>query len=184
MFNKEKNSESRGFNFIDFISQILFALILTFVMLLLAPSDVSFMEKILRSPLVLLLNFIPILFTGILFQGIFGRRSFALVLNSIFYLILFTVHRTKVIYRNAPFRISDLALSFEALKMSQNSYRPDFTSIIIFAGSLIILIFLSRIFKSEKLKASHRLIAILSIVLSSVLLYNFVYSRDRIYNNL
>ena len=105
MFNKENNSESRGFNSIDFVSQILFALILTFVMLLLAPSDVSFMEKIIRSPLVLLLNFIPILFTGILFQGIFGRRNFALIFNSILYLILFTVHRTKVIYRNAPLRV-------------------------------------------------------------------------------
>lgn len=184
MFNKKNNSESRGFNSIDFVSQILFALILTFVMFFLAPSDVSFMEKIIRSPLVLLLNFIPIFLTGILFQGIFGRRRFALIFNSILYLILFTVHRTKVVYRNAPLRVSDFALSFEALKMSQNSYRPDFTSIIIFAGSLIILILISRFFKSEKLKISHRLIGILSVVLSSGLLFNFVYSRDRVYYNL
>ena len=184
MFNKEKNLESRGFNFIDFISQILFAILLTFAMLLLAPSDAPFMEKITRSPLVLLLNFIPIFLTGILFQGIFGRRRFALILNSLFYLIFFTVHRTKVIYRNAPFRISDLALSFEALKMSQNSYKPDSTSIIIFIVSLFILIFLSRFFKSEKLRVRDRLIGILSILISSVLLFNFVYSKDKIYNSL
>ena len=184
MFNKEKNLESRGFNFIDFISQILFAIILTFAMLLLAPSDAPFMEKITRSPLVLLLNFIPIFLTGILFQGIFGRRRFALILNSLFYLIFFTVHRTKVIYRNAPFRISDLALSFEALKMSQNSYKPDSTSIIIFIVSLFILIFLSRFFKSEKLRVRDRLMGILSIIISSLLLFNFVYSKDKIYNSL
>lgn len=184
MFNKEKNLESRGFNFIDFISQILFAILLTFAMLLLAPSDAPFMEKITRSPLVLLLNFIPIFLTGILFQGIFGRRRFALILNSLFYLIFFTVHRTKVIYRNAPFRVSDLALSFEALKMSQNSYKPDSTSIIIFIVSLFILIFLSRFFKSEKLRVRDRLMGILSIIISSVLLFNFVYSKDKIYNSL
>lgn len=184
MFNKEKNLESRGFNFIDFISQILFAILLTFAMLLLAPSDAPFMEKITRSPLVLLLNFIPIFLTGILFQGIFGRRRFALIFNSLFYLIFFTVHRTKVIYRNAPFRVSDLALSFEALKMSQNSYKPDSTSIIIFIVSLIILIFLSRFFKSEKLRLRDRLMGILSIIISSVLLFNFVYSKDKIYNSL
>ena len=184
MFNKEKNLESRGFNSIDFVSQILFAIILTFAMLLLAPSDAPFMEKITRSPLVLLLNFIPIFLTGILFQGIFGRRRFALILNSLFYLILFTVHRTKVIYRNAPFRVSDLALSFEALKMSQNSYKPDSTSIIIFIVSLFILIFLSRFFKSEKLRVRDRLMGILSIIISSVLLFNFVYSKDKIYNSL
>ena len=184
MFNKEKNLESRGFNFIDFISQILFAILLTFAMLLLAPSDAPFMEKITRSPLVLLLNFIPIFLTGILFQGIFGRRRFALILNSLFYLIFFTVHRTKVIYRNAPFRISDLALSFEALKMSQNSYKPDSTSIIIFIVSLFILIFLSRFFKSEKLRLRDRLMGILSIIISSLLLFNFVYSKDKIYNSL
>ncbi len=142
------------------------------------------MEKIVRSPLVLLLNFIPILLTGILFQGIFGRRRFALILNSLLYLILFIVHRTKVIYRNAPFRVSDIALSFEALKMSQNSYRPDFTSLIIFVASLIILIFLSMFFKDEKLKISDRLIAIVSIIISSTLLFNFVYSRDAIYYKL
>ena len=184
MFNKEKNLESRGFNFIDFISQILFAILLTFAMLLLAPSDAPFMEKITRSPLVLLLNFIPIFLTGILFQGIFGRRRFALIFNSLFYLIFFTVHRTKVIYRNAPFRVSDLALSFEALKMSQNSYKPDSTSIIIFLVSLLILIFLSRFFKSEKLRVRDRLMGILSIIISSVLLFNFVYSKDKIYNSL
>ena len=184
MFNKEKNLESRGFNFIDFISQILFAILLTFAMLLLAPSDAPFMEKITRSPLVLLLNFIPIFLTGILFQGIFGRRRFALILNSLFYLIFFTVHRTKVIYRNAPFRVSDLALSFEALKMSQNSYKPDSTSIIIFIVSLFILIFLSRFFKSEKLRVRDRLMGILSIIISSLLLFNFVYSKDKIYNSL
>ena len=184
MFNRKKNLESRGFNFIDFVSQILFAIILTFAMLLLAPSDAAFMEKITRSPLVLLLNFIPIFLTGILFQGIFGRRRFALILNSLFYLIFFTVHRTKVIYRNAPFRISDLALSFEALKMSQNSYKPDSTSIIIFIVSLFILIFLSRFFKSEKLRVRDRLMGILSIIISSVLLFNFVYSKDKIYNSL
>ena len=184
MFNKEKNLESRGFNFIDFISQILFAILLTFAMLLLAPSDAPFMEKITRSPLVLLLNFIPIFLTGILFQGIFGRRRFALILNSLFYLIFFTVHRTKVIYRNAPFRVSDLALSFEALKMSQNSYKPDSTSIIIFIVSLIILIFLSRFFKREKLRVRDRLMGILSIIISSLLLFNFVYSKDKIYNSL
>ncbi|MDU5100255.1 MAG: LTA synthase family protein [Peptoniphilus grossensis] len=184
MFNKEKNLESRGFNFIDFISQILFAILLTFAMLLLAPSDAPFMEKITRSPLVLLLNFIPIFLTGILFQGIFGRRRFALILNTLFYLIFFTVHRTKVIYRNAPFRVSDLALSFEALKMSQNSYKPDSTSIIIFIVSLIILIFLSRFFKSKKLRVRDRLMGILSIIISSVLLFNFVYSKDKIYNSL
>lgn len=184
MFNREKNLESRGFNFIDFVSQILFAIILTFAMLLLTPSDASFIEKITRSPLVLLLNFIPIFLTGILFQGIFGRRRFALILNSLFYLIFFTVHRTKVIYRNAPFRISDLALSFEALKMSQNSFKPDFTSIVIFLVTLVILIIISRFFKSEKLRVRDRLIGILSIIISSVLLFNFVYSKDKIYNSL
>ena len=184
MFNKEKNKEVRNFNFIDILSQILFAFILTFAMLLLAPSETSIMEKIVRSPLVLLLNFIPILLTGILFQGIFGRRRFALILNSLLYLILFTVHRTKVIYRNAPFRVSDIALSFEALKMSQNSYRPDFTSLIIFVATLIILIFLSMFFKSEKLKIKDRLIAIVSIIISSALLFNFVYSKDAIYYKL
>lgn len=184
MFNREKNLESRGFSFIDFVSQILFAIILTFAMLLLAPSDASFIEKITRSPLVLLLNFIPIFLTGILFQGIFGRRRFALILNSLFYLIFFTVHSTKVIYRNAPFRISDLALSFEALKMSQNSFKPDFTSIVIFLVTLVILIIISRFFKSEKLRVRDRLMGILSIIISSVLLFNFVYSKDKIYNSL
>lgn len=184
MFNREKNLESRGFSFIDFVSQILFAIILTFAMLLLAPSDASFIEKITRSPLVLLLNFIPIFLTGILFQGIFGRRRFALIFNSLFYLIFFTVHRTKVIYRNAPFRVSDLALSFEALKMSQNSFKPDFTSIVIFLVTLVILIIISRFFKSEKLRVRDRLIGILSILISSVLLFNFVYSKDKIYNSL
>ncbi len=68
--------------------------------------------------------------------------------------------------------------------MSQNSYKPDFTSIVIFLVSLVILIIISRFFKSEKLRVRDRLIGILSILISSVLLFNFVYSKDKIYNSL
>lgn len=184
MFNKEKNSEARSFDIIDLVSQILFSLVITLAMLLLAPSETGIIEKIVRSPIILILNFIPIFLTGILFQGIFGRRRFALIFNTIFYLILFTVHRTKVFYRSAPFRISDIGLSLEAFKMSQNSFHPDVTSIVIFVIFLVFLIFISRFFKSEKLKVKDRLLSILSILIVSALLFNFVYSRDAIYNSL
>lgn len=184
MFNKDKYKEVRSFDFSDILIHALYGLLITFVMLLLAPGDAEILDKIIRSPLVILLNFIPIFLLGILLQGIFGRRSVSLIINSIFYLVIFTVNRTKVIYRNAPLRISDLRLALEALNMSKNSFAPDVYGLVVCIIGLIFLILLALIFKSKKLRIKDRLIAIVTVILSSLLLFNFVYTKDSLYYKL
>lgn len=184
MFNKDKYKEVRSFDFSDIMIHALYGLLITFAMLLLAPGDAEILDKIIRSPLVILLNFIPIFLLGILLQGIFGRRSVSLIINSIFYLVIFTVNRTKVIYRNAPLRISDLRLALEALNMSKNSFAPDVYGLVVCIIGLIFLILLALIFKSEKLRIKDRLITIVTVILSSLLLFNFVYTKDSLYYKL
>lgn len=184
MFNKDEYKEVRSFDFFDILIHALFGLLITFAMLLLAPGDAEILDKIIRSPLVILLNFMPIFLLGILLQGIFGRRSLSLIINSIFYLVIFTVNRTKVIYRNAPLRVSDLRLALEALNMSKNSFAPDIYGLVVCIIGIIFLILLALIFKSEKLKIKDRLIAIVTVILSSLLLFNFVYTKDSLYYKL
>lgn len=184
MFNKDEYKEVRSFDFSDILIHALFGLLITFAMLLLAPGDAEILDKIIRSPLVILLNFIPIFLLGILLQGIFGRRSLSLIINSIFYLVIFTVNRTKVIYRNAPLRVSDLRLALEALNMSKNSFAPDIYGLVVCIIGIIFLILLALIFKSEKLKIKDRLIAIVTVIVSSLLLFNFVYTKDSLYYKL
>lgn len=184
MFNKDEYKEVRSFDFSDILIHALFGLLITFAMLLLAPGDAEILDKIIRSPLVILLNFIPIFLLGILLQGIFGRRSLSLIINSIFYLVIFTVNRTKVIYRNAPLRVSDLRLALEALNMSKNSFAPDIYGLVVCTIGIIFLILLALIFKSEKLKIKDRLIAIVTVIVSSLLLFNFVYTKDSLYYKL
>lgn len=184
MFNKDECKEVRSFDFSDILIHALFGLLITFAMLLLAPGDAEILDKIIRSPLVILLNFIPIFLLGILLQGIFGRRSLSLIINSIFYLVIFTVNRTKVIYRNAPLRVSDLRLALEALNMSKNSFAPDIYGLVVCIIGIIFLILLALIFKSEKLKIKDRLIAIVTVIVSSLLLFNFVYTKDSLYYKL
>ena len=184
MFNKDKYKEVRSFDFSDILIHALYGLLITFAMLLLAPGDAEILDKIIRSPLVILLNFMPIFMLGILLQAIFGRRSLSLIINSIFYLVIFTVNRTKVIYRNAPLRVSDLRLALEALNMSKNSFAPDVYGLVVCIIGIIFLILLALIFKSEKLKIKDRLIAIVTVILSSLLLFNFVYTKDSLYYKL
>ncbi|WP_062551964.1 LTA synthase family protein [Peptoniphilus phoceensis] len=184
MFNKDEYKEVRSFDFSDIVIHALYGLLITFAMLLLAPGDAAILDKIIRSPLVILLNFIPIFLLGILLQGIFGRRSVSLIINSIFYLVIFTVNRTKVIYRNAPLRISDLRLVLEAVNMSKNSFAPDVYGLVVCIIGLIFLILLALVFKSEKLRIKDRLIAIVTVILSSLLLFNFVYTKDSLYYKL
>lgn len=184
MFNKDEYKEVRSFDFSDILIHALYGLLITFAMLLLAPGDAEILDKIIRSPLVILLNFIPIFLLGILLQGIFGRRSLSLIINSIFYLVIFTVNRTKVIYRNAPLRVSDLRLALEALNMSKNSFAPDIYGLVVCIIGIIFLILLALIFKSEKLKIKDRLIAIVTVIVSSLLLFNFVYTKDSLYYKL
>lgn len=184
MFNKDEYKEVISFDFSDILVHALYGLLITFAMLLLAPGDAEILDKIIRSPLVILLNFIPIFLLGILLQGIFGRRSLSLIINSIFYLVIFTVNRTKVIYRNAPLRVSDLRLALEALNMSKNSFAPDIYGLVVCIIGIIFLILLALIFKSEKLKIKDRLIAIVTVIVSSLLLFNFVYTKDSLYYKL
>lgn len=184
MFKRNKNNKRRSFNKVDFISHIVLALILTFTMLLLAPDNSGFSNKIQKNVLVLILNFIPIFLMGIFFQGLFGKRRFSMIFNTVFYLILYTVHRTKVIYRNAPFRVSDISLGLEAATMSKNSYFPDKYSIFIFVIVLVLVMTVTKFFMDDKLRIKDRIISIFSVVIACGLLFNFVYSKDAIYNSL
>lgn len=183
MFNKNKFKEAMAFSLSDILIQGLFGLIIGLAMLVLAPGG-GLPDKLIRTPLVLFLNFIPILLTGIFFQGLLGRRRPALILNSIFYLIIFLVNRTKVFYRNAPLKISDFRLAGEALNMTKNSYYPDLRGTLTCLGGIIFLIALAFVFKSKKIRIKDRLISILVVLISSSLLIVFVYSKDGLFYKL
>ena len=183
MFNKNKSKEVKAFNVYDILIHGLFGLIIGLAMLVLAPGG-GLPDKLIRTPLVLILNFIPILLTGILFQGLIGRRRPALILNSIFYLVIFVVNRNKVFYRNAPLKISDIRLAGEALNMTKNSYYPDLRGSLTALAGLVVLLVLAFIFKSKKIRLKDRIISVLVVLISSTLLITFVYSKDGLYYKL
>ena len=183
MFNKNKFKEAESFNIHDLLIQGLFGLLICLAMFFLAPGG-GLPGKLIRGPIVIILNILPIVLTGIFFQGLLGRRRPALILNSILYIVIFLVHRTKVFYRNFPLKISDFKLAVEALNMTSNSYYPDLKGSLASIFGIVCLIILAFLFKSKKIKVRDRLISVLVVLISSAILLLFVYSKDVIYNNI
>ena len=74
MFNKNKFKEAESFSIYDLLIQGLFGLLICLAMFFLAPGG-GLPGKLIRDPLVIILNILPIVLTGIFFQGLIGRLS-------------------------------------------------------------------------------------------------------------
>lgn len=181
-FNKNNEIvEKRSFKLSDLLWQVLFALLITIVMFILSPGDNLSLNKVLENPILIFLNMASVLLMGLLLQGIFGRLNRALFLNSVIYTIVFVVHRTKVIYRDAPFVLSDFKLAFEAADMVKQSFFPDLFSIIVLVVFLLIAFFFTRSINKEKIKIKPRLTVLFSAIFLFAAMYSTVYSSDKLY---
>lgn len=182
--DNEKIIEKRGLRFSDFLWQFVFSLLITAVMFILTPEKGFNFAKVFENPLVIILNFLPVFMIGLLFLGIFGKLRISLIFNSLFFAIFFMIHRTKVIYRNAPFVFNDFKLAMEAANMVKQSYYPDLFSIIVFFAFLIIAILVAKTINKDKLRLKSRIAIILASAVLSSVLYAGVYAKDKIYNEL
>ena len=73
-----------------------------------------------EQPLIIILNFMPILLTVFLFYCIFKRTSLSVLLSSLIYLPLTIVNHLKLALRNDPLLMEDFMYIKEALNIQQN----------------------------------------------------------------
>lgn len=158
---------------------ILFSILMTAFMFAYStgnPEDIY--NNILNSPIMILVNVFPIIFTTFLLYFIFGRLKLAIILNYVFYSVIFIINRMKIIYRSDTFKLSDFNLGVEALFMNtRGSYSIDRNSIFLFLIGLSFVIILISIFKFSKLKIRFR------FVFLAILLGIGYFSFPKLYNN-
>ncbi|MBU5669872.1 LTA synthase family protein [Peptoniphilus sp. MSJ-1] len=188
MFNLKKDDKEilvkEKFTKKDLLYHLFFSVVIFIAMVIISPdkSDLGF--SLIINPIKIILNILPVFLSGILLQAIIGRFKLSIMINSIFYLVIYIVNRTKIIYRSSPIKLSDFRLGIEAATMVKNSYFPDLMGIlmlIVFVG--IIIFSLTKIdnFKFNKKKRFQMGIAVLLI---APILYTTVYSKSNIYNSL
>ena len=145
--------------------------------------DVQIFLDAFRSPLIFLLNWLPILLVQLFFFALFGRQWLAFLLNALIFVTAAIGDFYKLRFRSEPFLFSDLGMVSAALKVSGNYDLTPNTRIILslflVLGGAVFLFFLAKARPSWKF----RIVCLMMIVVSSVLLWNTVYTNDALYES-
>lgn len=178
---KKKDFSGKNLFFI-----LLFSLLHTAAMFLMTSAPLKTVaETIRQNPFLLFLNGIVIFLTGMILYGLIGRVKIAVFLNGLFYLLLFLVNRTKILYRNDPLKISDFRQGMEAIHMNiKGGYTPDLRGIFIVLLFVLLTAIFLHVLQFHRISLRGRLLhSILGILLFAAL-YVGVYPSDELYESL
>ncbi|MDY3118059.1 MAG: LTA synthase family protein [Peptoniphilus sp.] len=82
----------------------------------------------LKSPLLLLMNFLPVFFLFLFFYALSGRLWLGFSATSVLFFLLSVVQKFKLLYRDEPFVLPEITLFRESLLMKGNYHLSVFTS--------------------------------------------------------
>ena len=142
-----------------------------------------------ETPLLVLLNMLPVLALGLLFYGLIGRTHWSFAITSVFVLGLSVANYFKIAFRDDPLMFGDLLLIREAGNMV-GKYRPywdtsmKLTALCVIVG-FVALLLLARGRPKKKLRLGLFLSGlVLLISLIPALLSENVYTSTANYNYL
>lgn len=152
---------------------ILSSLIITITSLFI--SSMKFKEGLFASyfssPVLFLLNFLPIIMSIIIIMFIFNSLRLSIILNSILFNVLAYINYVKIIYRQEPLKFSDYKFVREALIMSKTySLKIDYKVILMVLLFGFILYLVSKKIGVRKYNIEHR---VLGIVVVATLFFIF-----------
>lgn len=137
------------------------------------------------NPLIIILNYIPILFTVTFIYLISGKTSLSVLISSLIYLPLTIVNYFKLALRNDPLLMEDFMYIKEALNMQKN-YTLNFRNGMFLAIFLCLLLTVVLYFiferKKEKTKITKKNI-IIRCILTIILTIIFVLCLPKVYFN-
>lgn len=137
-----------------------------------------------RQPILLFLNWLPILLVQLLLFCLFGRQWLSFLITSLFFLGGSIAHFYKLKFRYDPLFFSDLKLIGAALGVvSEYDLTPN--SRILAAAAYVVLgtVILFFLAKGRPRALWARAIPSAAVLLSVIPLWSFVYSSDHIYND-
>ena len=137
-----------------------------------------------RQPVILLLNWLPIVMVQLLLFCLFGRQWLAFLFTSLFFLGGSIAHFYKLKFRYDPLFFSDIKLMGAALGVV-SGYDLTPNTRIIAAAVYVVLGTLAMLFlvKGRLRGLWLRVIPAVAVLISAIPLWGFVYSNDHIYND-
>ena len=134
------------------------------------------------SPLLFLLNFLPIFLLMLSLSIVFKRTHISLIINSILILVLGISNQTKLLYRDDIVKFEDISIVKEALIMSKryDIVIKKYTIIFIFVLLAIYFLIKNHVKKYSFGRIKH-LIYVAICLISIVLSYNTIYKNEKIY---
>ncbi len=137
----------------------------------------------LNSPSILLYNLLPILALHVFFFSVTNSARWSFLLTNIPFLAFLLINEFKILFRDEPFKLTDLTLVTETANMLE-SYTLELTPKIIIMTLIMIvsLIFVFKILNSSKISVLKRIIGIITSVTLATGLYIGIYSNYEIYS--
>jgi len=181
--NKFKFSSKR----IIFITLIVMAIGIAFVSMYfgaakyIMPMFISYFS----NPWIPILNTLPIIMIILCVYSLSNRVWFSFLLTSCITILISWVNYFKIELRNDPLLAGDLVFINESKNMLlQYKVYPNYKMVITVVAILIITIMSVFLFRKGILSRKERIILFFSIVICSILLGNFLYSNDKLYQSI
>ena len=134
-----------------------------------------------RHPLILLLNWLPVLLLQLLLYCVFGRQWLAFLLTAALILTASVGNLFKLRFRYEPFMFSDLSAISAALGVAHNyDLRLNTRILFVIAATLVTVVLLALLFRG-RWRVRTRIAAALLVLLSILPLWRWVYSDTDTY---
>lgn len=137
----------------------------------------------LRHPLVLIGNFTPLFVMISFLYLITGNIAAGFVPTALILNVFLIINHYKVMFRDVPFKPSDLSLSKEAFSIIQNyslafSWRIFICTVILWLAAAFVIFCV----RSVRIKPVKRIAAALCIAAAFAVMYKLYYKNENIYN--
>lgn len=136
----------------------------------------------LKSPLLILFNFLPIFLFTMFFYFLLNSISKSFIIVNLPLTLLLIVNHYKIFFRDTPLTLNDFSSTVEALSIVQN-YNIEF-NFRIFLLTLIMIslfVFLIKYIHSEKVQLKIRLIGFLASLVLIFTSYTLIYKNTELY---
>lgn len=146
--------------------------------------DIGGYLNYLYSPLILILNFIPLFLAVTFLYFITGRVWAGYIPVNITFFIALAVDRYKIFFRDEPFKAVDFTVFTEVSDiLSTYTFEINKKLMLMLILFVIISVYTVRKVHTPKIKAKVRILGVLTVAVVSVIMYTAVYQNQNIYNS-
>lgn len=164
---------------IGFLSFLLMAMTFGFST---APINMDLFQSYFRGRWLMLMNFIPIFLLMIFLSLLFNKLWISFGISSMFFFVISTVNKFKLIYRDEPFTFTDITLVTESMDMAKKYDISFDKNMVLIIFGIILITFLLRKYLSYSINSNKlRITFLILLALLSIFTAKFLYFNPNIY---